>query len=135
MPDHSGAIHVAVVAALVNAPALAAIVGARVYDSVPQETTYPFCQVTVETGEPYDGVRLDGWECLVRVDHWSRNGGRVQEAHEMAAASYGALHNAEIAIAGVGFVHIRLLPGGQRIVRETDDRTIEAIQRFRVVAV
>lgn len=126
-------LQVAITAALKADSALAALVGTRVYDRVPQAVTFPFVEVTQDIGEPFDAIGLDGWEQLIRIDIWSRTGGRSVEATQIAAASYAALHNVSLSLASGDFINGRMIPGGQQMLREDDQETVHVLQRYRYV--
>lgn len=133
MADTSRKIHAAIVAALKADSAVSAIVGSRIYDRVPQSVTFPYGQVTVEIGEPYDGADLQGWEAVVRIDWWSRKNGQSGEVYNVASAAYAVLHGSALTAAGTTIVNGRLLPGGQRLIRDDDRKTAHILQRYRFV--
>lgn len=126
-------LQVAITTALKADAAVAALVGTRVYDRVPQAVTFPFIEVTQDIGEPFDGMGMDGWEQLMTLDIWSRTGGRSVEATQIAAATYAALHNADLSLSTGDFINGRMLPGGQQMLKEDDQETVHVLQRFRYV--
>lgn len=126
-------LQVAITAALKANSAVAALVGTRVYDRVPQAVTFPYVEVTQDIGEPFDAIGLDGWEQLMRLDVWSRTGGRSVEATQIAAATYAALHNVSLTLSTGDFINGRMIPGGQQMLREDDQETVHVLQRFRYV--
>lgn len=126
-------LHAAMVAALRADTTLAALVGARVHDDPRQDVRFPWVQVSQDLGEPFDGIALDGWEQLMRVDVWSRTGGRTLEATRIATAVYAALHGMDLALSAGSFVNGRMVSGGQMMLREDDGETVHVVQRFRFV--
>lgn len=133
MADRSGEMHKAVIAALKAAAPVSAIVAARVYDRIPQSAAFPYIQITMDAGEPWDGVNLDGWECVFRVDHWSRKRGASIQSYQMAAGAYEALHDQALTLDAGALVLGRLLPSGARLIRDQDGETVHVEQRYRFV--
>ncbi len=126
-------LQVALTAALKADAAVAALVSARIYDDPPQTVSFPFIQVSQDVGEPFDGTGLDGWEQIMRLDIWSRTGGRSVEATEIAAATYALLHNRTFLLTQGSNINGRMIPGGQQVLRDKDTQTVHVPQRFRYV--
>ena len=84
----------AVVTALKVAPAVAALVGTRVYDQPPQSPTYPYIRIGDVQGEPWEGTNLAGWSGVMEIDCWSQKPGKV-EAQQIGNAAFNALHRVD----------------------------------------
>ena len=133
MADSSRELHEAIVAALRADTDITAEVSTRVYDAAPQHTAFPFIVVSLSIGEPFDAQALDGWEAIMRVDIFSRKGGQAGQAYDIAKACHAALHNQTLTLSTQTFVNGRMLPGGQRMVRDDDMETVHILQRYRYV--
>src|SRR4051812_40258662 len=99
MSDPSLEMQAAVVAALKQSGALPAVVGARIYDSVPPNATFPYvslgdCQVLPDKADCIDGAELS-----LQIDVWSRAVG-YPEAKTIAKAILAKLDDRPLTIAG-----------------------------------
>lgn len=126
-------LQVAITAALKADATVTGLVSTRIYDRIPQNVTYPCIGVGQDTGEPFDAAGLDGWEQLMRLDIWSRTGGRSVEAVQIAAATYALLHNRTFLLSAGLNINGRMIPGGQQMLRDDDHETVQVLQRFRYV--
>ena len=94
----------AVLGALAADPAVAAIVGDRLYDSAPQSAVAPFVEITDRLSIPDDVGCIDGWDCYLRI-RCVVDGTSDDVANELGAAVRAVLHDGEAAIeAAVGIV-------------------------------
>jgi hypothetical protein len=84
------AVQAALVQAMLADAGLAALVGVRVYDDVPDDTPLPYISLGPEFWQPFEALCLDGAEGFVQVDVWSDSVGRVQcrEIVERAVALF-----------------------------------------------
>lgn len=130
MPDDTLAVQAAVVARLRADAAVAALVGARVYDEPPGATTFPYLSIGPVLGQPFEAIGVDGWECSVTVDSWSRNVGAAPLRAIMAVV-YACLHNATLSVAGRSTVMIVL--SDQRDLNDLQTGTRHGVQRFDVI--
>ncbi len=74
----SDAAQAAVVTALRGDAGLAALVGVRVYDDVPDAALFPYISLGPEDWQPFEAACLDGAEGNMQIDVWSRSVGRVE---------------------------------------------------------
>ncbi|MGZ9812038.1 DUF3168 domain-containing protein [Pseudoroseicyclus sp. H15] len=105
------------IAALKAAPAIAALVGARVYDEPPQAPTYPYIRLGNLDRQP---LRTDGTpnaaDILFALEAHSRpSAGRVEGAR-IGEAIVALLDDNEAALDLAGFRLVRL----QHVLTETD---------------
>lgn len=126
------AVQAAVYNRLANASAVSALVGARIYDTVPGEATFPYIAAQPIVSVPYDTMQGVGQEIAFQVSAWTRSDG-AKSAEDIAAAIYDALHRVSLTVSGFSFVNC--LHEQTQVIRETgsDDRTWAAILRFRIV--
>ena len=90
-------IQCALVQALLADPTIAGIVGDRVYDDVPQNTTYPYIVVS-DSPWTDGGTDADfGQDYNININCYSQYAGR-KEAKEINAAVYTLLHLEEIVL-------------------------------------
>lgn len=130
MSDNSLEIQKAIVSAVRGDAAFGAIAGDRIYDSVPDKVTFPFASFGPFLSEPYDGLAMDGWECLVELHVWSRTRGRVQCA-QMLLALEAIFHDQPLTLDSANFVLGRLQ--SQRQLLDGDGLTQHGVQRYRFV--
>ena len=103
-PD--AAIAAALVEALKAAPAVSALVAARVHADAPRHPVYPCVSLGRQESRPF-GPDADGLEHLLTVTCASKFGG-PEEARAVTAAVRAAVHNAPLAIAGRRLVTLRV---------------------------
>jgi hypothetical protein len=132
MSDPSHPLQVAMITALRASPDVAAIVGTRVYDQVPMNTTPVFPYVTL--GEiqvlPDKAECIDGTELFPQVDAWSRRAG-FPEVKALSAAILKALDDQVLTVSGYTVVVFEL----QNIqhIRDPDGLTRHAAITFHTL--
>lgn len=105
--------------------------GVRVYDSVPEETVYPYLQIGDETSVPFDTDTNSGIDTTFMVHTWTQNRGRAQ-AKEIMAAVYAAIHRKEFDIGSGTMILIQF--EFETITPEPEDGvTYHGVQRFRAL--
>ncbi|MDB5733342.1 MAG: hypothetical protein JWQ03_3237 [Variovorax sp.] len=128
MASPSLALQGAVVAALKAATPVSALVGARVYDSVPASSPFPYISLgdgtmTLDEGQDYEGENV-----AFTVHAWSRATG-FPEAKNLAWAIKQTLHGAELTVLGYHLVIIALVD--DTTFRDPDGLTSHAALNFR----
>ena len=123
-------VQAAIVAALKADAGVGAVVGDRIYDRAPEGVAFPYVSIGAETGSPWEGSTLSGWEMVLQIDIWSRKPGAVEARQAMAAVS-AALHRAEMTIAGNAFVLCNL--ESQRTMGDPDGVTTHGVQLYRII--
>lgn len=102
----------------------------RVFDRVPADVVFPY----IELGEFQtldDGAQChDGQEVYVTLHVWSRAVGQV-EVKTIGAAVRGALHEAELTLAGWQFLEIA--HQDTRYLKDPDGLTSHAVLTFRAL--
>lgn len=129
MTEVSLAIQAAVIAALKDSNELTQLVGARVYDRVPESARFPYVSLGPETVIE-DGADdcVTGFEVFTRIDCWSRAVGRP-ECKNIAGAVFDALNNAALSVTGYNLLEFR-----HRLTRyqvDSDGLTQHGIVEFR----
>jgi len=126
-PD--AAIAAALVEALKAAPAVSALVAARVHVDAPRRPAYPCVSLSRQESRPF-GADADGLEHLVTVTCASKFGG-PEEARAVTAAVRAALHNAPLAVAGRRLVTLRVTYAD--VFRAADRELSLGVLRVRAV--
>ena len=103
-PD--AALSAALVEALKAAPAVTALVAARVHVDAPRRPTYPCVSLGRQESRAF-GPDADGLEHLLTVTCASKFGG-PEEARALVAAVRAALHDARPALSGRRLVNLRV---------------------------
>lgn len=127
MSDASLELQGAIVAALKSSPAVAALVGPRVFDRVPSDAAFPYILLGP------DQVLSDGAECIdaveisLQVDAWSRAVG-FPEVKQIAGAVRTALHQADLALPAAALLSLEHRQ--TRTIRDPDGITSHAVVEF-----
>lgn len=127
MASPSFELQVAIVTRLKAAAAVTAFVGARVYDSVPENPTFPY--ITVGEGDETsdDADCVDGFEISLDIDVWSRAQG-FPEAKKISDEIRKALKSPELTIPTNALVDFRHRQ--TRFLRDPDGLTSHAVMTF-----
>lgn len=121
----------AVYAALVaDAPLVALLGGARIYDDVPRAAITPSVTFGPSTTRDWSTGTEQGAEHLFTLRVWSKSGGE-KETHEILAAVRTALHEASLSLVGHRLVSLRHETSDA--VRGADGESYQGIARFRAV--
>lgn len=109
-----------------------ASLSSRVYDLAPQNPTFPYVSYGPALSEPYDGVGMDGWECLFEVHTWSRPATRDRaECQSIMSNIEQLLHGQVLTLDSEAFVNGRMV--SSRTLADPDGVTVHGIQRFRFI--
>lgn len=111
-----------------DVPLNALVVG--VFDSVPENTEYPYVTVGEDVQNEWDTVDSLGTDCTITIHTWSQGRGR-KETKEIQGKIYDALHRAELSYSGYQFVLVDFL-NSQSFV-DADGLTRHGVQTFRVI--
>jgi hypothetical protein len=120
----------AVIAHLRADAGVAALVGSRVFDQPTPGGVFPYIAVGPVFGQPVEAHLLDGWECVMTLESWSRGFGGV-EVRQIMAAVEAALNGAALSVAGRFFVYARLLDSRDQSERGGELR--RGSQRFGIM--
>lgn len=131
MPSVLNAFQVGLYAALLACSPLAALVGARVYDRVPQNATFPYVAIGDDTAIDWSGQTHLGEEATITIHAWSRQSGR-KEVKSIMNAIDDRLHRGSLALEGYGLVS--LTRDFAETMEDPDGITIHGVQRFRARA-
>lgn len=120
----------AIIAALKASPGVSAMVGARVYDSVPDRVDFPYISLgpTDETSDDADCI--DGFEMSLQIDCWSRAVG-FPEVRKVADAVRQAL-KPDMTLTDNALVYLNHLV--TRTFRDPDGLTSHAAMTFEAFA-
>ncbi|MEO1042132.1 MAG: DUF3168 domain-containing protein [Pseudomonadota bacterium] len=131
--DAAWSLQTALYTALTSDTDLQSILGvpARVYDSIPSDTIFPFVQIGAGQLFPYGGID-GGFEHMIRITAFSRWGGR-QECKAIADAVRAVLHNGSLTLEGHSLIQSRLIFEDHLRHREPD--TYQGTMRYRLLTV
>ena len=113
-----------------DAPVLAALGGARIYDEVPTRAEFPYLTFGQSTERDWSTATDLGHEHIFTLHVWSRARGR-KEADVALAAVEAALHDQALTLAGHRLINLRHEFSDAR--REPDGETYHGIARYRAV--
>lgn len=130
MADRTVEIQKAFVAILKADAGVAALVGARVYDKVPEATAFPYLSLGVVSGVPFDAEGLRGMQHIFDVHVWSRTVGAV-ECRRICAAVNEALHWAALTLDGGASVFCRAT--SRRDMDDPDGVTTHGVVTFEIL--
>lgn len=106
---------------------VAAIVGARVFDAVPEGSDYPMIVFGSSDMVPVDDVAqcVEGAEVSLQLDCWVRANGRLRPARDLVAAVTQALHRSTLALEGG--LRLLSLTASHRVFLDRDGRTAHGV--------
>lgn len=131
MASAAWALQTALYQRLVADTALAALIGgARIYDDVPRDATFPYVTFGPVTVRDFSTGTETHHEHAVALHVWSRAAGR-KETHEILGAVQDAVHEAGLTLAGHRLVNLRFETSETR--RDPDGETTQGVIRFRAV--
>jgi hypothetical protein len=121
----------AIVARLKMTSAVTALIGGRIYDSVPDQVQFPY--VTVGEGDELsdDADCITGFDISLDVDVWSRKKG-FPEAKQISDAVRAALTETDIDISENALVYFQHRQ--TRFLRDPDGLTSHAVLTFEAFA-
>jgi len=120
----------AIVARLKADAGVTAIVGQRIYDSVPTNATFPYIAIGPDQTLPSRADCYDGSVVVFQVDGWSRAVGLV-EAKRISEAVREALSDAPLTLTGYRLIDLAFEES--RVFRESDVLTSHAAISFRAL--
>lgn len=114
--------------ALTGLPDLTALVGAQIYDAVPQDAQPPYVTIGDDTVVPWETQDHLGYDATVTIHSWSRARGR-QEVKAIQDVIAGRLHHSTLLVTGAT---VSLLEEEMRdSFQDPDGITYHGVQRFR----
>ena len=130
--DSQWALQQAVFTALSGDSAVQALVGnpARVYDHVPQDTTFPYVAMGEVAAADWDTKSEDGMDQTFMVHTWSRYRG-MSEAKRIMGAVVDALDKVALSVTGHDLVQLRFEFSDTFL--DEDGLTRHGVQRFRAL--
>lgn len=96
----SRAFQKAVVSALQADPAVAAAVGARIYDTPPIDAVYPYISLGNMDTTPDNDEGIEGRVTTLQIDIWSRDNGLRHPCRAIVDAVYAIFDEATLALDG-----------------------------------
>lgn len=117
----------AIVSRLKSYPAVTALVGNRVYDSVPADAEFPYISIGPSDEITEDADCIRGFDISMQIDVWSREPGHPQ-ARRIADAVQRALHEQDLALTDNALVYFRHRQ--TRFLRDPDGLTTHAAITF-----
>lgn len=122
----SWALQQAIYAALQSDSAVTALIGARLFDAVPQSAAFPYL-VIGEAEERDESTTTPATRHLLRLQVWSRGGG-TRECKAIAAAIHDRLDGAALTLSGHTLIDLRFVSADY--ARQSDGKTFRALLRF-----
>ena len=121
-----------VIAALKADTPISDIVVARIFSDVPQNQTFPYIVVTIQSA-PFDTKTSNGMEHSMQVSAFSRSGS-VSEVGDIRSAVYDLLHKGESNVTlDSGTLVNMLFSGVGFVAKEPDGVTWQGTMQFDVV--
>jgi hypothetical protein len=122
----------AVHAALAGSAETQALIGnpVRLYDHVPEDAAFPYVELGEVNARRFDSQSRSGLDCTLTLNVWSRYRGR-REVKQILDATYGALHDGALSIAGNAHVLTSFQSAETR--RDADGLTYHGVARYRVI--
>lgn len=117
----------AIVTRLKAVPAVTALIGTRIYDSVPSNAAFPYVSFGSEQILEDDAECITGFEVFMQLDAWSRSVG-FPEAKRIAEAVRDALHDFDLPLTDNALVSFRHRQ--TRMLRDPDGLTAHAAIEF-----
>jgi len=105
-------------------------IGCAVYDSVPQDSQFPYVTIGEDIHNEWDTNTTTGSVCSISIHAWSRARGR-KETKQIQGAVYDALHRAELEIPEYKIDSVEW-EGSQSFV-DADGLTRHGVQIFRIL--
>ncbi|HEY1836726.1 MAG TPA: DUF3168 domain-containing protein [Rhizomicrobium sp.] len=130
MTGASFSLQTAIFSALSADAMLQSLIGARLYDAVPQAPTFPYAVIGDDAETNWDTATESGSEHIVTIDAWSQGGGH-KESKAIADAVRAVLDGASLAPSGQTLIDIRYQ--GAAFTRADDGETYRATLKFRAV--
>lgn len=129
MADTSLEVQVALIDLLKASGAIAALVDDRIYDTVPDNVSFPYINL-----EPFDSATeetkdQDGQMHSIQIDTWSRYRGQ-KETREVIAAIRDAVHRVPLIITGGDVIFSYV--SNTRLLMDSDKRTIHGIVEMQI---
>ncbi|HEX3943803.1 MAG TPA: DUF3168 domain-containing protein [Rhizomicrobium sp.] len=130
MSGISFALQQAIFAALSASSDLQALIGDRIFDYVPPDSTFPYVVLGDGSESDWSTSTEEGTEHAIQIDVWSREPGH-KEARQIADVIRATLNNAALTVTGAALIDIRYLTTD--FSREPDGQTFRARLSFRAV--
>jgi len=124
------ALQTAIYSKLSNDSNLTSVLGASVFDDIPENTPYPYVQLGEDTAIDYSTKDQTGSEVTVNVDVWSRYRGSL-EAKNIMDRVHTLLHDSSLSVTGSNFINMRF--EFSDIIRDPDGITRHGVMRFRAI--
>jgi hypothetical protein len=128
MSDPALTIQGKVVEALKASSSISSLIAGRVYDSVPQNSEFPYVTVGQVQVLPDRAQDYDGADVVFTIDGWSRAPG-FPEVKRIGMAVHSALVDADLALDD--FRLIELIPEQTQYLRDPDGLTSHGVFVFR----
>lgn len=130
MADRTLEIQAAFVAALKAHAGVSALVGARVYDRIPEAAAVPNISIGSVSGDPFDAVGLRGQRNIFDVHAWSEKPGAV-ECRQIMAQINDALHWADLTLSAGTAVRCNVI--SKRDTADPDGVTHHGTVTFEII--
>jgi len=132
MSDSYKSVLKAIITALKADATISGIVGSRVYTNVPQNATFPYMVVAIQS-LPFDTKTDNGMSHTIDISGYSRKNSPAQAA-DLRSAAYDIMHKGESNLTlDSGNLSSMLYSGIGNVLKEPDGVTWKSLLRFNAI--
>ena len=115
-----------------------ALGGAKIYDHVPQNTTFPYVMIGDDTAIEDDTKSHEGWEVTMTLHAWDYAAAGRKSVKAILGHLYDALHRQEASVTVTGFqmvlLNVEFIETFQESATEgASDRYYHGVMRVRAI--
>ena len=131
MSDISVGLQTTIYNALINNnPLTTKLGGNKIYDFVPENTSFPYVKIGTGTGIDNGTKSEKGTDYTLVIDAFSRYRGS-KETKEIMSLIYDVLHESSLTVSGASFLNLRF--EFSDIIKENDGLTTHGYQRYSAI--
>lgn len=109
---------------------LDALVDSRIFDSSPQDVTFPYVELGESTAADWDSDTHDGQDHTFTIHVWSQKAGR-KECKTIQGLIKDALHNTTLTLVDNTNILTRQILS--ETLKDNDGRTHHGVQQYRII--
>lgn len=125
------ALQVAIVDLLINDPAVALLLGNRIYDNAPADVSYPYLSFGPAQELEDEAECVDGVECFQQLDIWTQEGGSQLSVKQICGVVRKVLRAGPLTLAEP--YALVLIEGDIRVMGDPDDSIAHGILSLRAL--
>lgn len=130
--DSQLAVQEAVATQLLATSAVTALVGQRIFDEVPTDTTdFPYIVIGLGSSQDFSVKGNEGLDQTIELYIWDAQYGGVGRTKRVMAAIRTALNDQSFSVSGHNLVMSRFI--GSDVRMQSDGVTREAVARYRIM--